>query len=211
MGDKLGTTGLTIFDHKMWGYYRAVVLDNNDPLELGRIKAQVIPYFVGIDESIIPWAKPKNRGSSGAGVGFGDFHVPNEGTMVWVFFEAGDVYQPVYDGDANDGVFGLPDFRTTNYPNRRGFTTICGVTFYIDDTAKVVKLQTAGGIIATIDDTAETVKVEHPTGTYVYIDPTGKVTVYSVSDTLVQSTTKIDVTAPIINLRGSTSVNINPV
>jgi hypothetical protein len=78
-------------------------------------------------------------------------------------------------------------------------------------TPKTITIQTAGGIIGVIDDTALTVRLDHPTGTYMLIDTSGKVTIYAVSDTLMEATTKIDVTAPIINITGSNSVNINPI
>lgn len=137
-GAKLGMTGLSVHDHRLWGKYRAKVLNNNDPLELGRIKAEVIPYFVGIDPSIIPWAVPDNPRTSGAGLGTGTSAIPNENSMVWVTFEMGDIYQPVYGGEASDGVNGLPSFMGTNYPNRRGFQTSCGAQLYVDDTAEAI-------------------------------------------------------------------------
>src|SRR5665213_1747664 len=157
MGSKLGTSGLSVYDEKLWGNYRAIVLNNNDPLKLGRIKAEVIPYFVGIDQSIIPWAVPKNPMVEGAGIGIGSSNIPAVGSKVWVFFEMGDAYQPVYDGEASDGVSGLPSDMTTNYPNRKVQKTACGITTVIDNTAKTYKVYTAGGLVFLINDTAKTI------------------------------------------------------
>lgn len=184
MGEKLGVTGFTIHDEKLWGNYRATVLNNSDPLQLGRVKAEVIPYFIGIDETLIPWAVPKNGMSGGAGAGFGVSDIPAVGSEVWVFFEFGDVYQPVYDGGASNGVMGLPSFITTNYPNTRGFQTPSGIKFYINDTTKTVTLT-------------------HPSGTSFVMDTTGDLSIASAGN--------VTITGKIINITGSTSVNINPV
>jgi len=166
-GRLLGTTGFKLHDGKFYGLYRATVLDNVDPLQAGRIKAEVIPYFVGIASTLLPWAVPKNPMFSGAGTGSGSFTVPDIGSKVWVFFENGDMYQPVYDGEAPDLVNGLPSFRTTNYPNRRGWKTSSGITFYVDDTA-------------------ETLNILHPTGTAVTVSADGSVTVNSVATVTIQ-------------------------
>jgi len=209
---KLGTTGLAIHEDKFPGIYRGKVLDNNDPLQYGRIKIQVYPMFTDItNATLLPWAVPASSLWDGAGDGIGSFVVPKVDTFVFVFFEQGDHYQPVYFAEAQTAQKGLPIDRATNYPNRKVKESSSGITFVTDDTAKTTEVHTAGGIIAKIDDTLNTVKVTHPTGTYVLIDATGKVTIFSLSDALVQAAVKIDVIAPIINIIGSTAVNINPV
>ena len=160
MTKDIGTTGFSLHDDKFYGFYRATVKDNIDPLQLGRIKAEVIPYYVGLEVAQIPWAVPKNSLKSGSGIGTGSFNVPDIGSMVWVFFEMGDMYQPVYDGEAPDGIHGLPAFRTTSYPNRRGFTTSSGVVVWIDDITKQIK-------------------VIHPEGSYVSFNTEGFITFYA--------------------------------
>jgi len=180
MGSKLGTSGLSVYDEKLWGNYRAIVLDNNDPLKQGRIKAEVIPYFVGIESSIIPWAVPKNLSVSGAGIGYGSSFIPDIGTKVWVFFEMGDVYQPVYDGEASDGVSGLPSFMLTGYPNTRGFQTSSGIKFYINDLT-------------------QTVTINHPSGSSVVVDVTGDVAITSLN--------KIELDAPTVDVNGNLNVS----
>jgi hypothetical protein len=157
---KLGVTGLTLHNDKLWGFYRATVKSVTDPKQQGRIKAEVIPYFVDIETTLLPWAVPASPLKSGSGVGTGSFDVPDVNSMVWVFFEMGDIYQPVYIANASDGVHGLPTFRTTNYPNRRGWKTSSGIEFYTDDTD-------------------ESVTLIHPSGTTVVIDVDGNVTLTS--------------------------------
>ena len=162
MTKDIGTTGFSLHDDKFYGFYRATVKDNVDPLQQGRIKAEVIPYYVGLEVVQMPWAVSMQPLKSGSGVGIGSFNVPDINSMVWVFFEMGDMYQPVYCGESPDGVHGLPAFRTTNYPNRRGFVTSSGITVYIDDTNKTIDLR-------------------HPVTARVFIDALGNITVNGTS------------------------------
>lgn len=221
MDKSIGITGFSLHDDKFLGNYRAKVEDNMDPLKLGRVRARVYPMFSSVEAEFLPWAVPAMALFEGAGVGIGSFCVPAIGTNVWVFFEMGDHNQPVYFAEAPDAIKGLPASIVTNYPNRKVF-------------------KTSGGIEIIVDDTALQIRVNHPTGTYILVDTTGKVTVSAVADaavqsltkvdviapivnidgkvtinsandTLVQSPTKVDVIAPIVNLKGSTEVNINPV
>ncbi|MHA1690370.1 MAG: hypothetical protein ACTSU7_01905 [Candidatus Heimdallarchaeaceae archaeon] len=188
---------------KYTGIYRAKVLAT-DVLEeehLGRIKVEVYPMLIGIDSARdfpgidgiatdqLPWAVPAMPLSSGAGEeseatgGFGSFIVPEVGSFVWVFFEAGDVYQPVYFAEAQTAEAGLPIERLTNYP----YTKVW---------------RTSGGIVITINDSEgnEEIKVLHPKGTTLRIDSSGNLNVTCAGTTTVISTDNLAVTAPRIDL-----------
>lgn len=189
---KLGNSGLAKHEDRFPGIYRGKVLDNNDPRQLGRIKIQVYPMFTDIsDPVLLPWAVPAYSIWEGSGNGIGYFAVPDVNTFVFVFFEQGDVYQPVYFAEAPTAGMGLPTDRTTNYPNRKVLKTNSGITIIVDDTAKHVR-------------------VNHPTGTYVLIDTTGKVQVVAVDNIDLTSTKDINVTATgNVIIKGNT-VQINP-
>jgi hypothetical protein len=77
---------------KFYGIYQATVLQNQDPLQLGRI--QVTVPDVG---SVTPssWALPS---VPLAGKQEGTFMVPQIGAGVWIQFEAGDPDKPVWVG-----------------------------------------------------------------------------------------------------------------
>jgi len=174
---KLGTTGLSIHNDKLPGIYRGKVLDNNDPSQYGRVKVQVYPMFEDItDPDLLPWAVPMYPIWDGSGNGTGHFAIPAVNTFVFVMFEMGDMYQPIYIGEAPTAQLGLPAERTTNYPNRKVIKSKSGITFYVDDT---------------IDE----VKLIHPTGTTITVDILGKVTVYSVTDVSVTALKNIEMYA----------------
>jgi len=145
---------------KFSGIYRGKVVDNNDPSKYGRVQVQVYPMFGDIEEDdkeYLPWAKPAFALSSGAGlykpdpndsstwVSYGSFNPPDIGTFVFVFFEMGDIYQPVYFAEAPTASYGLPDFRTTDYPYTRGFKTKSGNQLYIDDSTSLWRLYQSTG------------------------------------------------------------------
>lgn len=75
-----------------YGKFRAVVLDNVDPLHLGRVQVQVPDVFgVGIGR----WAMPC---VPLAGHQSGVFLLPQVGAPVWVEFEQGDAELPIWVG-----------------------------------------------------------------------------------------------------------------
>jgi hypothetical protein len=139
------------------GIFRGKVLDNNDPQKLGRIKVEIYPFFVGINANILPWAVPAMPLFTGAGSDKGSFCVPDVGSYVFVFFENGDMYQPVYFAEAVSGK-DMPQERVGNYPSKRVFKLSSGIVFEIDDRDKVVKLT-------------------HPSNAYVVIDSNGNITI----------------------------------
>ena len=76
----------------LYGKYRATVVNNVDPLQIGRIQAMV-PDVAGFVPST--WAMPC---VPVAGINTGVFTVPMIGSGVWVEFERGDPDYPVWVG-----------------------------------------------------------------------------------------------------------------
>ena len=173
--------------------YRGVVLDNNDPKKIGRIKVNVLGIYKDIPTADLPWCVPLQPPGFGAGSGFGMFVVPKVGSMVFVMFEAGDVYQPIYIGAAPDGVHGLPAERTTSYPER-------------------LVLRTPKGVVIYIDDKTSEIKISQPSGSYIQMDPTGEIKLFQLSGSYIQldADGNIIVEGSNIIIKGSSTVSINP-
>ena len=142
------------------GIYRALVLDNNDPNQYGRIKARIYPFFADLEAEEVPWAVPAFSLFEGAGLngseGIGSFTVPKVGAYVFTFFEGENIYQPVYFAEAPTTTYGLPSARTTNYPNRKVW-------------------RTEGDIEIIVDDEVGLIRINHPTGTYIEIQEDGDI------------------------------------
>jgi len=77
---------------RFYGIYRGTVVNNIDPLQLGRIMITV-PDVGGLTPST--WANPC---VPLAGKQMGTYMVPQIGAGVWVQFEAGDPDKPVWSG-----------------------------------------------------------------------------------------------------------------
>lgn len=81
-------TNLKLDGDKYNGFYRAIVRNSFDPLTLSRVKVEVLPMMKDIDVEDLPWAIPMDESNR--------MRVPQEGLTLWVFFEGGDIYKPVY-------------------------------------------------------------------------------------------------------------------
>ena len=77
---------------KYYGKYRGMVLNNVDPLQLGRLQVQV-PDVTGLLPA--SWAMPC---APIAGIQNGLFAMPAIGSGVWVEFEHGDNNYPIWVG-----------------------------------------------------------------------------------------------------------------
>ena len=91
---------------RYYGKYRGLVLNNIDPLQIGRILAQV-PDLLGKTPST--WAMPC---VPAAGIQAGCFIVPPIGSQVWMEFEQGDPDYPIWSGGFWGTVADVPIFAT---------------------------------------------------------------------------------------------------
>lgn len=90
-------------EQELYGIYRGVVEDNEDPEELGRCKIRIWGIHTkeiektpteGVPTDELPWAEPILSLFEGSVSGFGAWTVPLQGSHVMVFFEAGHIMQP---------------------------------------------------------------------------------------------------------------------
>ena len=99
IGDSYKRDDVLSIDHK------AIVVDNNDPLKLRRVRCIVEGLFESKNWNHLPWCMPGNEGgSAGSRPGLGSFRVPSYGSIVGVYFPTGDLYAPYYKSWADDSV-----------------------------------------------------------------------------------------------------------
>jgi uncharacterized protein involved in type VI secretion and phage assembly len=156
--------------HRFYGKYRGIVQDNDDPENMGRLKAQV-PEILGDQDS--PWALPC---VPYAGDGEGHYTVPPVGAGVWIEFEAGDPARPVWSGCW---------WSRSQVPSNNQGTQA---------TPAVKILRTGQGLMIAMDDDGQTIDVSDANGNnMLHIEvQQGKV--------MLKGTTKVVVEAPQIEL-----------
>jgi uncharacterized protein involved in type VI secretion and phage assembly len=93
------------------GKYRGTVVDNVDPMRMGRIQARV-PDVLG--DATSTWAMPC---LPLAGPKMGHYVVPPVGAGVWMEFEQGDVSYPIWVGCWYGSADELPSDALTGPPN----------------------------------------------------------------------------------------------
>jgi uncharacterized protein involved in type VI secretion and phage assembly len=98
-----------------FGKYRGVVLNNIDPMQIGRVQASVP------DVSVIPstWAMPC---TPWAGIATGVFTVPPIGAGVWIEYERGDPDYPIWVGGYWGTAAEVPVMARAVPPGLAGFT-----------------------------------------------------------------------------------------
>ena len=103
-------------DGDLLGKYRGTVVNNVDPMQIGRLQAAV-PAAAGF----IPgsWAMPC---LVGAGINSGLFTVPMIGSGVWIEFERGDPDYPIWVGGYWGSAAETPVLAHAVPPGVSGFT-----------------------------------------------------------------------------------------
>lgn len=121
---------------RYYGTYRALVLNNEDGINVGKILVQ-IPF---VQSGIEVWAYPK---SIGGGLGYGfKYLMPPKGEFVWVEFEYGDPARPVWS--YHPWALGeMPD--ELKSPNVIGLVTPKGHQIILDEENDTFFLKLEGG------------------------------------------------------------------
>ena len=131
---------MTKMERRIYGKYRALVIDNEDPELLGRLKLSA--PVLGKD-NVSGWATPCVPYGGDANQGM--FFIPEPGAGVWLEFEEGDIQRPVWVGcywSKPDGksevpkpndVEGVEDGDVQTPPTRKIIKTLKGHTLQFED------------------------------------------------------------------------------
>ena len=101
---------------KFWGKYRGTVVNNLDPMMIGRIMA-IVPDVSGV--ALTSWAMPC---FPVAGIQTGMFATPIIGSGVWIEFERGDPDYPIWTGCFFGSAAEVPALALTVPPPVPGIT-----------------------------------------------------------------------------------------
>lgn len=144
-------------DDKLWGKYRAFVVDHQDPEQRARLKLR-IPAVLGDAPS--EWALPCLP--FGGMTGSGWYAVPEVNAQVWAEFEAGDVNRPLWVGTFWQQAADVPlgQGQSQAEPATRLLKTPAGHLLQCDDTAGQERL-----------------RLRHPSGAELLIDEDGSLCV----------------------------------
>jgi uncharacterized protein involved in type VI secretion and phage assembly len=157
-------------DYQYFGKYRGIVVDNKDPLKLGRLKLHVPSLFTDdpsgtqSNEAVTDWALPcvPYGGISEQGL----FFVPDQGANVWVEFEEGRLDSPIWVG-----TFWLAPNNTAQTPTEAKAADA--------PTHRVIK--TTSGHVIDLSDVSgtETITIRHMSNSMVYLDEKGSVLIHN--------------------------------
>ena len=138
-----------------YGKYRGIIINNQDPKNLGRITAR-IPEILGDIES--GWAMPC---VPYAGKNSGIFTVPEPETGVWIEFEGGDPSRPIWSGC----------WWNDNQLPKDGAGA--------DATPPIKIIRSEQGLMVTMDDDGQTIKVSDSDGSNILqiLVQDGKITI----------------------------------
>jgi uncharacterized protein involved in type VI secretion and phage assembly len=179
---------------RFFGVAFAIVTDNDDPEQMGRVKV-TYPWLADDAESY--WARVS---APGAGKDYGVVWIPQVGDEVLVAFEHGDVMFPVVLGGMWNGKDTIPfdygsglDAGSVTYC---GFTSRTGhkISFLESGSESKIRLLTSGGAISIIlDEQNKELKIE----------TTGKVTIDAQQDIEITTQGKFKVDAVGVEITAS--------
>ena len=184
---------------RFFGVAFAIVTDNNDPQQMGRVKV-TYPWLADDAESY--WARVS---APGAGKDYGVVWIPQVGDEVLVAFEHGDVMFPVVLGGMWNGKDTIPFDYGSDLD--AGSVTYCGFTsrtghklsFFESSGESKIHLLTSGGAVSIVlDEQNKEVKIE----------TTGKITIDAQDDIVLTTKGKFKVDATGVEIKASGQASI---
>ncbi|KOP26685.1 hypothetical protein AMR41_08660 [Hapalosiphon sp. MRB220] len=152
---------------KISGVFVGKVVNNLDPMQLGRIQVS-FPHLS--DLNISPWAR---IATMMAGANEGSYFLPDIGDEVLVSFEKGDINSPVIVGGLWNGLARPPEFNT-GLNSRKMIQTKTGLTLMFDETPgqESLSLETLAGLTVNLSDT-QGITIQDPLDNSIHVSPQG--------------------------------------
>lgn len=153
------------------GVFTAIVVDNRDPENLGRVKVRLPHFRPPAGHHHEAWAR---LSTLTAGAGGGSWFIPDVNDEVLIAFAAGDFSQPYVIGclwnSANP-----PPATMTDGNNKKLLRSRNGVTITLDDQsgAESFVVETPGGRKLTLKDGPGQIEISDGNGNCVRLEPSG--------------------------------------
>jgi uncharacterized protein involved in type VI secretion and phage assembly len=170
---------------KFYGVFPALVMDNVDPNNLGRVKVR-FPWMSTSDE---PWAR---MATLMAGKNQGTWFIPDAGVEVLVAFEAGDVRRPYIIGSMWNATSSPPETIDKDN-NKKLLRSRNGVKIILDDQSGQERfiIETPAGQKVTLKDGPGAIEIKDSNGNSVRLESSGITVTASAKVTINASSVEI--------------------
>ncbi|MGH9884442.1 MAG: phage baseplate assembly protein V, partial [bacterium] len=178
-----GTDRMERLESQYYGKHRGVVIANDDPQQLGRLRVWVPSLFPTDDASqpaqddltVTDWAWPCLPFGGAPDQGF--FFVPEVGSKVWVEYEEGNLDSPIWVGTFWSAPGGTTEIPTeakameNNEPKRRVIRTSSGhvLEFCDIDGKESITLRHKDGATLSMDEHGS-LTIGNKEGTFLYLN-----------------------------------------
>lgn len=124
--------------------YKGIVVDNDDPKKLGRVKCTIEGIFDNIDTESLPWIAPWNPSGLGGGDNLSFFSVPNIDSELIIEFPYKNPYAIFYTGYWQSEKTHQTLF-DENYPKRYGWVDELDNYWFVDREEEHIKFHHSSG------------------------------------------------------------------
>jgi uncharacterized protein involved in type VI secretion and phage assembly len=182
--------------HEVNGVITAVVVDNVDPENLGRVKVRLAGGGGPGGEGSEVWAR---IATLMAGPNRGTWFIPDVNDEVLVAFEAGDLARPYIIGALRNAL-DTPPATMDAGNSRKLIRSRSGLTVTLDDQSghERIVVETPGGQKLTLEDAPGVVEIVDSNGNAVKLEPTG-VTVTAAARIRLNAST-VEVSADVVSV-----------
>ncbi|MEN8118686.1 MAG: type VI secretion system tip protein VgrG [Bacteroidota bacterium] len=166
----------------------AVVTDNKDPENLGRVK---VKFIWQEDGQSTPWIRTVTPYSAN---GRGFYFIPEIDDEVLVGFEDGNAEKPYVIGSLYHGKNKPPDGLPDSKNNFKGIVTKSNLRIEFDEGKKVTTIDTPGGNKIVVSDDEQSILLNDQNDNKVELSPSG-IELYSLDNIKINSDKKITIEA----------------
>lgn len=145
--------------------WTGIVIDNNDPRQLGRVRIRISGKYDELEDNVLPWAVPD---ISFIGGQKGNFVVPVNGTIVRGYFDQGDVEKPIFDSIAFSNI-------------RKDKTSLdkIGEDINTDYPHKMILFETDDHDVLTLNRLTGVTEFKHRSGLIIQITSNGAINIHT--------------------------------